>query len=270
MKTIFRRIVQILMVALVFAPDVAALVEPTSDFYVNDYANVLEETTEAFIQSSSVKLAKATSAQIVVVTVKNLEGRDLESYATELFRSFGIGDKEKNNGVLMLLALEERQSRIEVGYGLEGRLTDGKTGRIQDDYMIPYYKDDNFDQGVLNGYKALYAEVAEEYNYDTEIQGEVVSSDSDDEEFSTYIIAKMFAIFFAMSINRRKTASKVICFVILEFMTIAAMFMAPQAGFSPIVVLIIGTLINFIVSWFFNDMGSGSSYYHGGGHSDAD
>ena len=68
----------------------------------------------------------------------------------------------------MLLALEERQSRIEVGYGLEGRLTDGKTGRIQDDYMIPYYKNNDFDNGILNGYKALYDEVCQEYNIESD------------------------------------------------------------------------------------------------------
>ena len=79
-------------------------------------------------------LEKQTGAQIVVVTVQNLEGQSLEEYATELFRNYGIGDKEKNNGVLLLCAYEERQFRIEVGYGLEGTLTDGKTGRIQDEY----------------------------------------------------------------------------------------------------------------------------------------
>ena len=88
----------------------------------------------------------------------------LLEYSTNLFRQFGIGDKEKNNGLLILIALEERKSRIEVGYGLEGVLPDGKTGRIQDEYMIPYFKDNNFDEGILNGYKALFKEVANEYN----------------------------------------------------------------------------------------------------------
>ena len=63
----------------------------------------------------------------------------LEDYSTQLFRNFGIGNSKLNNGVLMLIALDERQSRIEVGYGLEGILNDAKTGRIQDNYMIPYF-----------------------------------------------------------------------------------------------------------------------------------
>ena len=104
---------------------VSALVEPTNEFYVNDYANILSEETENYILNNSVKLASATKAQIVVVTVKNLEGQDIETYATNLFRKFGIGDEKKNNGLLILLALEERDIRIEVGYGLEGIVTDG-------------------------------------------------------------------------------------------------------------------------------------------------
>ena len=80
-----------------------------------------------------------------------------------MFREFGIGDEEEDNGLLLLLALEERESRVEVGYGLEGILPDGKTGRFQDQYMIPYFKDDNFDEGMLNGYKAFYQELANYY-----------------------------------------------------------------------------------------------------------
>ena len=117
---------------LLFPFNVWGLVNPTSEFYVNDYADILDDETEEYIVSHSKYLESKTGAQIVVVTVKNLEGKDLESYATELFRKFGIGDKDKNNGLLLLLALEERKFRVEVGYGLEERLTDGLTGRYQD------------------------------------------------------------------------------------------------------------------------------------------
>ena len=125
---------------------VFAIVDPTSDFYVNDYANILSEETENYIIEKSAKLNDIDGTQIVVVTVKNLEGSSLEDYSLKLFRNFGIGSKEKNNGLLLLLALEERQFRVEVGYGLEGILPDGKTGRFQDQYIIPYLKEDNFEE----------------------------------------------------------------------------------------------------------------------------
>lgn len=156
------------------------VVNPTSNFYVNDYANILSSETENYIMKQSVSLDSETKAQIVVVTVPDLDGASLEEYATTLFRKFGIGDKEKNNGLLLLLALEEREMRVEVGYGLEGILPDGKTGRFQDNYMIPYFKDDNFDEGMLNGYKAFFQEIANYYNYNGTIEDPIESNEKTD------------------------------------------------------------------------------------------
>ncbi len=82
-----------------------ALVEPTKEFYVNDYADILSEETEQYILEKSVALEQETTVQIVVVTVPDLEGESLEEYATDLFREFGIGDKDKNNGLLLLAGL---------------------------------------------------------------------------------------------------------------------------------------------------------------------
>lgn len=155
-------------------------VDATTNFYVNDYANILSSDTEKYIMEHSVALNDKTTAQIVVVTVPSLDGNSLEEYATTLFRKFGIGDSKKNNGLLLLLALEERQMRVEVGYGLESILPDGKTGRFQDTYMIPYFKEDNFDEGMLNGYKAFFKEVANYYEYDGEIDDAIEEDTSDD------------------------------------------------------------------------------------------
>lgn len=147
----------------IFSIKVAAIVNPTSDFYINDYAKLLNSNTQNYIININKKLYDLTGAQIVVVTVPNLEGDSLEEYATRLFRNFGIGDKNKNNGVLLLLALEEREFRIEVGYGLEGCLNDAKTGRIQDEYIIPYLKNNQWDEGIRNGFNAILEEVSAEY-----------------------------------------------------------------------------------------------------------
>ena len=119
-----------------------AVVSPTDKFYVNDYASILSSDTEEYIFEHSKNLNDKTKAQIVVVTIPSLNGDSLEEYATELFRKFGIGDAKENNGLLILLSLEDRKVRVEVGYGLEGVLPDGKTGRFQDEYMIPYFKND--------------------------------------------------------------------------------------------------------------------------------
>ncbi len=166
-----------------------AIVNPTSDFYVNDYANLLSTEVKNYIIETNTKLENATGAQIVVVTIQSLEGESLEEYATELFRSFGIGDKDKNNGVLLLLALEERKFRIEVGYGLEGALPDGKTGRIQDEYIIPYLKENNWDDGIKNGYSKILEVVSEEYNIDVgAMEAEAAEEQTNTVEIILYLV----------------------------------------------------------------------------------
>ena len=159
-----------LMLALLLLSATAAFAEPkippkpTTNIYVQDYAGVLSSETKSRIQSLSSQLAQRTKAQVAVVTVKSIEGAVLEEYALTILRQWGIGDAQLNNGVLLLVVTGDRQSRIEVGYGLEGRLPDAKTGRIQDQYMIPYFRNGDYDKGILNGYLALAGEVASEYN----------------------------------------------------------------------------------------------------------
>jgi len=143
--------------------------EPTKEFYVNDYANVIDQATRDRIVDMGSRLQKlngAHGAQVVVLTVKSLNNRTLEEYSLDVARIWGIGDKKENNGVLLLLALDERESRIEVGYGLEGALNDAKTGRIQDQYMIPYFKNDDLNTGLIQGYSAVVQEICKEYGLD--------------------------------------------------------------------------------------------------------
>ncbi|HAK74599.1 MAG TPA: hypothetical protein DCP36_15530 [Sporomusaceae bacterium] len=136
---------------------------PASSLYVQDYAGVLTNESKNRLNSLGSQIAAKSKAQVVVVTVKSLEGAALEDYSLAILREWGIGDKTLNNGVLMLVAVGDRESRIEVGYGLEGALPDAKTGRIQDDYMIPWFQQGDYDKGIVNGYMALAGEVAKEY-----------------------------------------------------------------------------------------------------------
>ena len=160
-----KKIVCLLILIMILLPlKTLAVVSQTNEFYVNDYAKILSSETKEYIINTNIELQKKIGAQIVVVTVSSLGGQSIEEYATELFRKFGIGDKNKNNGVLLLCSTGDRLFRIEVGYGLEGRLTDGKTGRIQDKYIIPYLKNDNYNEGIKNGFSAVLQEVCKEYN----------------------------------------------------------------------------------------------------------
>jgi uncharacterized protein len=137
--------------------------DPTSEFFVNDFAGVLSRETREDIQRIGKSLEDLTTAQVVVVTVPSLDGDDIDNYAYQLFKRWGIGQKGKDNGVLILNAVSERQLRIEVGYGLEGALTDIETAEIRTEYMNPYLKEDDFDKGMLYGFAAVVNIVAEEY-----------------------------------------------------------------------------------------------------------
>lgn len=137
--------------------------KPTTSIYVQDYAGVLSADTKARINNISTQLAAKTKAQVVVVTIQSFEETPPADYALALLRDWGVGDKTLNNGVVLVIGVKDRQSRIEVGYGLEGALPDAKTGRIQDEYMIPYFQQGDYNKGILNGYQALAGEVAKEY-----------------------------------------------------------------------------------------------------------
>lgn len=166
--------------------------QPTSRFFVNDFADVLDEEDEDAIYQLGVSLFEQTKAQAVVVTVPSMDGMDLESFSYTLAESWGIGDEEDDSGVLLLLALEERESRIEVGYGLEGALTDLRTGQIQDKYMLPYYRDGDYSTGMLEGYKAVLSLVYDEYGIEVgdELPSaeEVVEEDEDTGSFFAVFI----------------------------------------------------------------------------------
>lgn len=163
--TVLAVIAAVLWSFTAFAADVkkSNYPNPSEKFFVNDFANVLSDSDEDEIMKIGAALYKQTTAQVVVVTVNSLDGYNVKDYALELGRKWGVGDKEKNNGVVLLLAVSERQVTIQVGYGLEGRLTDGKTGRILDKYAIPYLKNNDFSTGLSEAYKAIVSEVYEEY-----------------------------------------------------------------------------------------------------------
>ena len=142
--------------------------KPTNEFYVNDYADVISPEHESEMLSRSVALNEKTTAQVVTLTVESLNGEEPSEYALEIGREWGIGDKEKDNGILILLSESDREIYIAVGYGLEGALPDSKTGRIIDHYGLEYLKEDDFSQGLLNISKAVVNEVYLEYGIEPE------------------------------------------------------------------------------------------------------
>ncbi len=123
--------------------------------YVNDFANIISDEVQVSLENQLEIFSASTSIEVAVVTVSSLGGDSVENYANELFREWGIGKQESNNGVLFLVALGDRKTRIEVGYGLEGIMPDIQAGYIVDNIIIPEFKKENYEGGIIQGTDAI-------------------------------------------------------------------------------------------------------------------
>ena len=238
-----------------------AVVSQTADFYVNDSAKVLDASLENYIISTNKSLYSQTGAQIIIVTINSLKGEGLEEYANDLFRQYGIGDKKKNNGVLMLLSIQDRKSRIEVGYGLEGALNDAKTGRIQDNYMIPYFKEDNWQDGIKNGYNAILSEVEKAYDVTVEGSTSPVKGEDNDTSFSSIAFSFMLITIMIIIALCNKKARRVIA-VLAGISSVGSLILAMMVGGILLTICILSVFV--LIASISSGHGGGSS---GGGGS---
>jgi len=127
----------------------------SQNLWLSDMAGVIDSNVESQINSLINKLEQQTSAEIAVVTIQKTDGSTPKDFATNLFSFWDIGKKDKDNGVLILLVMEERRIEVETGYGAEGVLPDGKVGAILDEYAIPRFKEGDFGGGLLSVVKAM-------------------------------------------------------------------------------------------------------------------
>jgi len=135
---------------------------PSPRGYLNDFAGIVDAASGDSIEALGVELKEKTGAELAVVTVADLGGDEIDPAAVDLFQAWGIGKKGKDEGVLILLARAERRVRIEVGYGLEGILPDGKCGAIIRQVMGPDLHEDRFGPGLLRGAAAVAGVIAED------------------------------------------------------------------------------------------------------------
>ncbi|MBP7831032.1 MAG: TPM domain-containing protein [Kiritimatiellae bacterium] len=130
--------------------------------YLNDFAGLFDEPSRVKLETFLGELKTRTGAEVAVVTLKSLEGGVIDDFANRLFEKWGIGQKGKDNGALLLTAVEDRQVWIEVGYGLEGAIPDSKAGRILDEEVIPFFKENRYADGLTHGAVALALVAAQE------------------------------------------------------------------------------------------------------------
>jgi uncharacterized protein len=161
------RITHILLILSVICilspPHLLALDVPLLKGRVNDYAGMLSSYTEQQLDGILRDIEQTDSTQIVVLIIPSLEGEVLEEFSIKVADQWKIGQKGLDNGAILLIAKKERDIRIEVGYGLEGSLTDLMAGRIIRNVIVPQFRAGNFDQGVLDGVQAMIGVVRGEY-----------------------------------------------------------------------------------------------------------
>jgi uncharacterized protein len=139
---------------------------PKLEGYVNDYGNLISPSVRAELENELKSFEQTDSTQIVILTIPSLEGEVIEDLSIKVAESWKIGQKNKDNGVIFLVAKQERKMRIEVGRGLEGRLTDLMAGRIIDLVVKPRFKRGDFDGGFIAGVSALIDATRGEFKAD--------------------------------------------------------------------------------------------------------
>ncbi len=163
---------------------------PTRNFFVNDYADVISPPDRNTLQQRAQNLYYACDAQVVVVTLESLEGEAISDVSLRLARQWEIGDKDKDNGILLIFSESEPRVRIEVGSGLEGALPDSKVGRILDTYMLPAYPD--YSAGLVATQNAIVNEIYIEYGISPD--GDYTPIDDYDEQNEGGLFSRLFKI----------------------------------------------------------------------------
>jgi len=139
-----------LMISFLFLPLVvlAFVVPEKPTSFVSDYAEMLKPEERTTLENKLSEFEKQTTNEIAIVIIESLEGDAIENVAQKVFTKWGIGKKDKNNGVLLLISLDDRQTRIQTGYGVEPYLTDIGTSYIQSDIITPAFKQGNYFNGI--------------------------------------------------------------------------------------------------------------------------
>ena len=152
------------------------------DVYVYDEDDIIDDNIEKQLNVLLIALEEQTGAEVAVVTIESLLGKEIEDYANNLANTLGIGKADEDNGVLLLISKSDERVRLEIGRGLEGCLTDSKCGRILDDYFVPYRENGEYSEGTYKTIEAVVSVIAKEYG--------ISSIDGVNEEIALEIEAK--------------------------------------------------------------------------------
>jgi uncharacterized protein len=185
-----------LLVPALLSPLAAQPKFPELTGRVVDEAGILPPDVEVRLTAQLEELEATTQRQLVVATVSDLNGYDISDYGYQLGRAWGLGDKERNDGALLLVAPNDRRVRIEVGYGLEGYLTDALSSLIIQNTIIPRFKDGDFPGGVVAGTTAIIQQLQLPPEEAAQIAADASTKRADDGGFPIGVLIWLAFLFF--------------------------------------------------------------------------
>jgi uncharacterized protein len=260
--------------AILAASEAFGLAVPKLTGRVNDYAAMLSPATRQQLETVLADFEGQESTQLAVLTIPTLDGAVLEEFSLKVAESWRLGQKGRDNGALLLIVKNDRKLRIEVGYGLEGRLTDLTSGRIIRDIITPHFRKGSFDQGVSEGVSAMIAAVRGEFQAE---QAAAPSSSGGDSDGLIGFIAMAFFLL-ARIIGRHPWIAGTIGAI---FAPIIGLFLLNLGGMTTFMLIPAGFIAGFLASLLFGNMrfssgwsigssggssgGSGSGFSGGGG-----
>ena len=227
-----------------------AITFPTpNNSHIVDEAGLFSVSQTVSLESTLIAHESATSNQIVVVTLASLQGYDIADYGYQLGRTWGIGSKERNNGVLLIIAPNERKVRIEVGYGLEGALPDAIANSIIQNTILPAFKQKNYFEGASSGVNAIISAIKGEYK---------ATPKTKKSSHSSFIVPLLFFLFFVFNAifhSRKSQPNRVFPALFFGlFAGVLSWFIFMLLWFSVLIGLVI-----FVLTYFGGSLGGGTT-----------
>ncbi len=245
------------LLLLALCSPAAALDVPPLQGRVNDTAGMFSEPTVTALDSLLGEFEATDSTQIVVLTVPSLEGDLLEEFSLRAVEVWKIGQKELDNGALLLITRDDRRLRIEVGYGLEGSLTDLTAGRIIGQVIVPRFKEGKFDAGVTDGVQAMIAAVRGEFT-----ASQQPANKGGDDPGGLIFLTIIGFTFLGKILHGKKRMAAMVGAVALP---VVSFFMLPHFGLLLLLFIPLGALAGLFFASF-SSTGGGGFYMGGGGY----
>jgi len=233
---------------------------PAFQGYVNDYAAMISAPVKAELERELKNFEQSDSTQIVVLTISSLEGGNIEDFGIRTAEAWKPGQKGKDNGIIFIVSKQDRKIRIEVGRGLEGKLTDLTAGRIVDLVVKPRFKRGDFDGGFVSGVSALIDAARGEFKADPQKQSSGRRGGSS--QFLTFLIFGLVAVLFLGSISRvLGAAAGAVALPLTAFLAFSAMSILVIA-----ILAVVGLLAGLLLPALFSAgrSGGGGGFWPGG------